>query len=172
MSPQGRRCRTSSESSSVVGGPDARQAEIENFQTSIGRDADVSRFQIAMDDALLVRECQSISELATKSNRVLRGQRTTNDVSGKRAALDVFHDEVVQAILAVKVMDRCDVGMICARECKRLTPKTTSRRPGQRLARRQHLDGDVPLQAFVPCEVDDPDPAGTNLLHDPVVSRG
>jgi hypothetical protein len=40
-----------------------RQAEVENLHDAVGRDLDVRRLQIAMDDPLLVRVLEGLADL-------------------------------------------------------------------------------------------------------------
>ena len=70
-----------------------RESEIQNLDRLVRRDLDVGRFQVAVDDAVLVRGLQSFGDLQRNAQRLLEAHRTTREPLGERLALDEFHDE-------------------------------------------------------------------------------
>ena len=105
--------------------------------TPLGRELDVRRLQVAMDDALLVRRFETRGDLARDGERLIERQRTF-----EVGAFDQFHHQ--RALL--DAVDGGDVGMIQRREHLRFTleARHVLRVVGQR--RGQHFDGDVAVQ--------------------------
>ena len=69
-----------------------RQTEIENLHSAAGRDFDIGRLQVAMDDALFVRGFERSSDLPADLQRVVERQRSLG-----RFALHQLHHDVVRA---------------------------------------------------------------------------
>ena len=66
-----------------------RQPEVEHLHGVVRRDLDVRRFQIAVDDALLVGRFERLRDLARDRERLLNRQRTQGQTLGERRA---FHE--------------------------------------------------------------------------------
>ena len=93
-----------------------REPEIEQFDGAVGSDLDIGGFEIAMDDALVVRGFERLRDLPRDSQRFVERNPALSDAIGQRQALDVFHDERRHTAGALEAVDTCDVGMIQQRE--------------------------------------------------------
>jgi hypothetical protein len=73
------------------------EAEIQNLHNAVVSDLDVGRFQISMDDALLVRRFECAGDLSRDGKGVaeLEPPGSTNHLR-KRAAGDELHDQSVR----------------------------------------------------------------------------
>ena len=97
-----------------------RQPEVEHLHGAVGRDLDVRRLQIAVDDALLVRGFERVGDLARDRERLLNRQRARRQTLGERRALDQLEHEAADAVGLLEAVDRADVRMIQRRQHPRL----------------------------------------------------
>ena len=88
------------------------QAEVEHLDGAIGRDRDVGRLEIAMDDALLVRRGEGLGNLPRQGHGLVQRQRPAGDAVGQRLALDEFEDQRMRLAAVLEAIDRADVRMV------------------------------------------------------------
>ena len=88
------------------------QTEVEDLHASFACDEDVLRFQVAMDDALVVRGCKPACDLGRVVDRLARRQRRPVDPPAERLPFEQLGDDVGSAGVAADVVDREDVRMI------------------------------------------------------------
>ena len=69
------------------------QAEVEHFHRAIGSNLDVRGFQIAMDDALLVRGFERLGDLFRDRQRLVERDGAPRTSAAKILALDELHHE-------------------------------------------------------------------------------
>jgi hypothetical protein len=126
-----------------------REAEVEYLYLPVRRDLDVRRFQIAMNDALLVRAFKCLGDLFCDRQRLINRNRTARDAVGKRLAFDQFHHECWRVSCVFNVEDGGDVWMIERREDLRfaLKPREAIRIVRQR--GREDFDGDVATELCI-----------------------
>ena len=99
------------------------QAEVQHLDRAVGRDLDVGRLQIAMDDAVLVRRFERLGNLPRDRQRFVDGQRAARDPVGERVALDQLQDERVDVAAVLEPVDRRDVRMVERGQHLRLAPE-------------------------------------------------
>ena len=106
-------------------------------------------FEIAVNDAALVRRLEAVAELRRYRQRLGGRQRARRQAIGQRRALDQLHRDDRSAVAGFDAEDLGDVGMIERREhlCLALESTETAGIAGAR--REQDLEGDVALQADV-----------------------
>ena len=97
-----------------------RQPEVEHLHGAVRRDLDVRRFQIAVDDALLVRGFERLRDLARDRERLLNRQRTQRQTLGERRAFDEFEHEAADAVGLLHSIDRANVRVVQRRQHPRL----------------------------------------------------
>ncbi len=85
------------------------QAEVEDLQAPLGRDHQVLRLQVAMDDAGAMRLGQAVRELRPEVEHLRDGQGAARQPPPQRLALDVLHHHVVRAGLVGRLADVVDV---------------------------------------------------------------
>ena len=124
------------------------QAEVEHFGVAVGRDHDVVRLEVAVDDAGLVRAGQGVADLDQdvehRAEVAVAGDAVAQGFPGHE-----FHGDVVALLVAPELVDVEDVRMVERRG--RLCLALESR-DGAAILReifRQDLDGHVALQARV-----------------------
>jgi hypothetical protein len=140
--------------------PRARDPEVRHLQAAVGVDENVVRLDVAVDDALSVREADGAEDLAGVGDRALDGQRATReDQLLERPPLDVLHRDVVGAFGFAAVVDRDDVRVRERGGVLRLAPKALDELFVVRVLVVQDLDRDATPELLVLCEVDVRHPA-------------
>jgi hypothetical protein len=139
-----------------------RQAEIEDLDAGVSRDEDVLRFQVAMNDAFLMRRGQAARDLHRDVDRAPRRQRSLRQPVAKRLAIEQLRDDEPQTALVADVIQREDIRMVQGRDGAGLLFE-----PAQSIAIRcdrcgKNLDGDVAMEAGVTSAIDFAHPAGTD----------
>jgi hypothetical protein len=76
-----------------VHGKHLGQPEVEHLDGAVGRDLDVRRLQIAVDDALVVRGLERVRDLERQPERLWNRQRARHQPLRERRALDELEDE-------------------------------------------------------------------------------
>ncbi len=135
----------------------SRHAEVDDLRTPRGIDQNVSRLQIAMDDALLMAVSDRPTGLAEERDAVADGEPPLGRIAGDRKGiLDVFHHEVGhlasgQPLHAHRV-DAADAGVGESAQDLGLMLEPLGGRRGEH-AGADHLHGDRPaghpLEPFV-----------------------
>ena len=92
-----------------------RQAEVEHLHRAVGADLDVRGFQVAMDDALLVRRFQRLGNLLRDRQRFVDRDRAARDALRRSSPSTSSITSAVRPRL-FEAVDRGDVRMIQRRE--------------------------------------------------------
>ena len=67
---------------------------------SLGRDFDVRRLQVPVDDAFFVRLFEAVRDLLDDGTYFIDRKRSVRQTFCKRLALDELHDEVMRSVVA------------------------------------------------------------------------
>ena len=146
------------------------QAEVEDLGLSIGRDHDVARLDVAVDDAVLVGLGQPPGDLGGDPDRFGRRQVPLGDPVLQAFARIAGHDDVKAAVLGlIDLVDGADVGVVEARRGARFVDETLPGLGVRRRARGEELEGDRPVETEVLGFVNDThaapaEPAGDAVL--------
>jgi hypothetical protein len=126
-----------------------REAEVQHFNGSIGSQLDIRRFEIAMDDALLVRRFEGFCDLLRDGQRLVERDGAAPQPLRQVVALDKFHHEGLDALGVLQPVDGCNVRMIERGEDFRfaLEPRDAFRVSRERLG--EDFDGDVAIEPRV-----------------------
>ncbi len=89
-----------------------RQAEIQHFNGALRRDFHVGRFEIAVDDASLVRGLQSIGNLQRRRKCLRERNLALFDALGKGRSFHQFHHQRAAAVRLFDPVDRRDMRMV------------------------------------------------------------
>ena len=129
--------------------PGLGKTEVEYFHAAIGRQLDVGRLEIPMNDALFVGRFERRGNLAADVERLVGRNRTSAQALLQSVAFGKFHDQKVRPFHLPDFVDGGDVGVIECRQDLRLTLET--RQPFGVLCEgvRQDLDGDLAAQLGV-----------------------
>ena len=111
-----------------------REAEVQNFDLALRVDLHVRWLQVPVDDALLVRDFQCLSNLFPDRKRLVDRNRSRFDPVLQRLALDELEDERLDGGRFLHTVDRRDVRMIQRRENARFALEPGERAPGRRKA--------------------------------------
>ena len=136
------------------------------FTVPSGRTLMFAGFKIAMDDALLVRRFQRVSDLLRDGQRLVDRDRPARDALREVLALDEFHHERADAAGFFETVDVGDVRMVQRGQGPGLAlkPRDPLRVGGERLG--QDLDRDGAIQLRVPRAVDFTHAAGAERRQD------
>ena len=147
------------------------QAEIQDLEASVGGQAQVGRFQIAMDDAPRVGRRQALRQLQAQADYFLRGQRSRGQLLVKRFSGNVFRDQKVGLAVGVKVVNGGDVRVVELGQGEGFLAKTLAGSLVRQGAGRQDFYGNVAFQLLIMGKKDHSHPARADLLHDAVVAE-
>ena len=89
-----------------------RQTKVEHFHLTCGSDHHVARLDVAMNDALRVRNGERIGHLNGDQQCAFEFERSAVDKLSDVLAVDVLHRDEVHAVHDVQIKDRADVRMI------------------------------------------------------------
>jgi hypothetical protein len=131
-----------------------RQAEVEDLYPAVSRDEEVARFDVAMNDAAIVRRSQTAGDLTRVIGRLAGRQRTAGHPVVQGVAIEHLGDQVRGAALDADVVDRQDVRVIESAGGSRFLLESA---PTIRIIRkhgRENFDCDVAAELLVVCPVD------------------
>ena len=148
-----------------------RQAEIEDAQPPAGRDDDVARFQVAVNDAGVVRGPDGVRDLEREFDGVPDRQPAARNQVAERQPVHELHDDEVRAFVRRDVIHRDDVRVVERRGGTGLAEEPFPAVRVRRVPRGQELDRDEPLQAGVARLVDDAHAPFAQLFEDLVVEK-
>ena len=141
------------------------QPEVEQLGACPG-DHDVRGLDVAVQGAVPVRAVERIGQLAGVAKHLIDRQGAPFEARRQRLALDVLHHQEVGPVLFAHVVEDADVGVAQGGDGAGLTLESLSHvRPVGQM-RRQHLDGDDPVQARVTGLVDLAHPTRAHLRQD------
>ena len=98
-----------------------REPKIQDFDRTVRAHFDVRRLQIAMDDAVIVRGFQGISDLFGDGQQFVQRHRASRDAVRERGPLDEFHDQRDGPVRVLQSVDVRDVRVVQHREDFRFT---------------------------------------------------
>ena len=147
----------------------ARDAEVRDLQVPLAVDEHVVRLDVAVDEAVPVREPQRREDLPRVVDGDRHGRRPAlEDQLLERLAVEVLHRDVVRPLGLAAVVDRDDVRVREARGVLRLVPEARDELVVAGVAVVEDLDRDAPAQLLVLREVDVRHSARAELAHDAV----
>src|SRR5204862_1660468 len=103
---EGARVRHSS--GGAVGGKKQCNSEIEDLRMTFGRERDVARLEVAVQEAVLVRVVERFSYGDAQRQHIAYRERTVCKSRFERTPRDVFHDQELVAIAGIEVEDGGD----------------------------------------------------------------
>ncbi len=151
-------------------GSHLRAAEVDQLGRPVGQDHDLARLQVAVDDVLAVGVLERAAELGHRREAVLEGQAPVGRDAAQVPALEQLHDGVKQVTFFADVVDRDDVRVTQAGRRLGLREEPGLELFGDLAVRRDHLDGDEPVQAGVLGLVDRPHVAAADAVDDVVLA--
>ena len=146
-----------------------RQAEVEHFHPAVASYHHVRGFQVAMDDACLVRPPESVGDLHAVAQRLGHAEPARRDDVLERSSFGVLHDDEVDAAFRTDVVDGDDVGVVeCARSPRLLEEASFPVRIDDSVLGKD-LDGHCAIEVGVEGLVNDTHPTLAELRFDLVV---
>ena len=126
-----------------------RQTEVHQLRPGLGQH-DVARFQIAVRHPAAVRLFESFTNLDSVLQNLRHRQRPLAQTVRQSLALQVFHHQVVDAILAADIVQSADVGMVQRRNRARFPIEALLGLGVLGKMRGKNLDGDSSIEPRVP----------------------
>ena len=147
------------------------QPEVENLDLPLVVDADVGRFQIAMDHTALVGRLARFGQLHRDVEGLAQRDRSAGDAVGQILAAGEFHREEPHTLGLVETMDDGDAGMVERREDPGfpLEPRQPFGVPREGV--RQHLDRHLAIEVGIDAAPDRTHPTLADLVDDAVVQQ-
>ena len=133
-----------------LGAKDFGKPEVEHFHDALGRDLDVGRLEIAVNDAFLVGGLKRLRDLPRDRQRLSGGHRPASHAIGQRLSFYQLQHQRAHSrrsgtwrrVAFFEAVDRADVGMIQRASIRASRSKRVSR-SGSAGKTPEHLDGDV-----------------------------
>jgi hypothetical protein len=171
---RGHVCRRADDDAAVgqvgIAADSASQAEIEDLDAAgPGFQPDIRRFDVAMDEAVLVGGGQSLGDLPADAQDVGEGQHRLALQPGVEGfALQQRHGQVGDAAVLAYLQDADDVVVLQTGDRLGFAQEAPPRRRTGRQPWPQYLQGDQPQQFGLFGLEDDPHAAGAEDFQDPV----
>ncbi len=89
-----------------------RQSKVRHLHAAAAVQQDVLRLDVAVDDALVVRELERIANLGHNGQRLARAYATAGEQLSQVHPVHEFHDEEIQSIRPAKIMDGDDARVV------------------------------------------------------------
>ena len=149
-----------------------RQTEVHDLGVAAPRYENISRFDVAMHDALRMRGIQRIGHVDRDLQHLLNRHRFAVDQLPQGDAVQKFHDDECLAVLVVDLVNGADVGMIERGGGARFTAKALQHHGIVGNFRRKKLDGDKAAELEVFRLVNHAHAANPKLFQDAVMGDG
>ena len=137
-----------------AGHEDFGQAEVGHIGLVVAVEEDVRRLQVAVDDAVGVQMLDRPGDDAHQPHDRVEGKRLAGDPLGQALAFDVFHGEVVLAVVLADVVDLRDVGVSQAGGGPGLDLKAADVLRRGQMRGQDHLHGHDAVERLLPRLVD------------------
>ncbi len=125
---------------------DFGDAEIGNLHPPLFVHQDVFRLDVAMDDALVVRELQRLADLGDDLQRLARRKPAGPLELPQVQPIHEFHEEIGEPVHLTELVDRDNVRMVQLGQRAGLSPEAFGKAGPARGLRRQNLQGDHPVK--------------------------
>jgi hypothetical protein len=146
-------------------------SEVQDLGFPVGRDLDVARLQIPVDDTAAMRGLQSLGDLAAQVERLVHRKWPRLEHLGQGLPGNQLQRKKAHAVRLLQAMNRGDVGVAQGGKEFRFPLEA-----GQALGvlgevLGEHLDGDLPVKLGVERLPDHPHAPLADLLDEPVVGE-
>ena len=150
----------------------AGKTKIEDLHPPVGSQKDVLRFEVSVDDPLLVDRCQPLGHSSTDFSRALPAESVRRNPLPQGLSFEQFGDRVGDALVTTKIPDLEDIRVGELGHRSGLAFETFETVGVVRHGLRQHLDRHVTVEALIVCAIDLTHPAGADFFDDAVVIEG
>jgi hypothetical protein len=144
---------------------------LDHRRTGRPGDQDVARLHVAVDQAFRVRGVERPCDAIDHHQCVVEGERRFVDQAPKIGALDVAHRDVQAAEVLIRLVDGKDVRRVEGGRQLGLPDESVPEPVVVGNLRREHLEGDLPLETGVPGQVHDTHAAPPEDAIDAVASE-
>ncbi len=147
------------------------EAEVEQFQSAVGRDPEVGRLQVAVDDSLVVGGLERVRDLHAERRGLSPCAGSLREPVRERDARHELHDEHAPAIRFEEVVDARDVRVVERGQRTGFPPQPGHARRIAREGLRQDLERHVTAELRVRGPVDLARASLSDALEGPIVRR-
>jgi len=130
-----------------------RETEVQELRAGLG-EHDIAGFQIAMDHAVAVGGVESVGDLNGVVQRLIGRQPAFPQPLGEGFALQILHDEEIDAVLMADVVERTDVRMAQAGDGLGFALEALAGLWAEGKMRGENFDGDGAVEAGVTSAID------------------
>ena len=161
-----------SRSGTEAGTHDARDAEVGDLHPASFVQQQVLRLDVAMHDAVVMRELQRLADRRHDGQRLLRREAARLRCLSQIDAVDVLHQQEVELAGPSEVMHRDDIRMIEFRESLSFPRESFGEAGVRRMPRSQDLERHEPTERFLARLVDRTHPALADEFDDLQLRKG
>ena len=145
---------------------DLRQSEIRHFYLAPAIQEEVLGFDVAVHDAVVVRELERVANLRHDGERLARLDAPGVEQLAQVHAVHELHEEKVKPVRPPELVERDDVRVIELGQRPGFAREPFGKRRGVANAGRQNFQRHDPIQFTLARPVDRPHPAPADQLHD------
>lgn len=125
-----------------------------------------------MNDATIVSRGETVGDLRAEGDHIFLRERAVEKPGAESDPVDKLHDEKVEAVVGIEVVNRGDVGMIELGESQGFVAKFSAGAIVGNGAGKENLEGNYTVEVFILGAVNDTHPAAADSLDDSVVAQG
>jgi len=151
--------------------PGLREAEIQHLDLAVGRQLDVRRFQVAVDDALLVGFLQGLGDLLGDLDGLPHGEGAAGEALREVLALDKLENQEPPPVVLLEAVDLGDVGVVEGGEEAGLALEASQALRVRREGPGKHLDRHLAAEGRVLGAVDLTHATGAEAPADAIVGE-
>jgi hypothetical protein len=141
-----------------------RQTEVGNFHSPPRVDQNVFRLDVSMDDPLVVRELQGLTDLGHDPESLFGLEPPIADERPEVHAIDEFHNEIEVLVRSAEIIDVHNVGMVEFGQSPRLARESFGEGGLLTEGRRKNLQRHEAIELPLPRLVDDAHAALAKVL--------
>ena len=141
-------------------------AKVRDLHTALFVQEEIFGFDVAMDDAVLMRILQRLAHGRHHGQRLLGREPAGLHCLPQIHAVHEFHEQKVKAACLAKVVNRDNIWVVQRRERLRLLGESVCKPPVHHALRRQQLQRHKPFKRFLPRFIDDTHAPAAKAFHD------
>src|SRR5579859_1213133 len=163
-------CKSGSDLAGSIRIEQPSQAKIQHLNLAFGRHHDVARLEVLMNDSVFVCLLERSGNLQADGNPFLFGQGAFGEALTECFAGNVLHDEEVDVVLDVEVVDRADVWMVEFGQGQGFLAESFARRVLSQLSGREDFQGNISVEPLIARSIDNAHSTGADLFEDMVMA--
>src|SRR5437764_4599101 len=147
------------------------ETEIQNLELTIGRDLDIARLQITVNDAYTMRSFETRGHLLAQLQNVAFRQRTASEFSFESQSRHKLRHKIIKALIVTEIKGHSDKGIGYFRKAEGFATKLPPRRFAKQRQLRQDLQRHIAIQLLIMCAKNHPHSASADVLNNAVTAK-